>query len=91
MPEQAPDPHEFPCLFDGAAQKFASNQPREKLRNRHAVKLTEEEEAFLTSITASGQYSLGKATAMYAVVSNVRNKEDEQVSQSKNHPPLPAT
>ena len=91
MPAQEPALHEFPRLLDDAAQRLASNQPKEKLRNRHAVKLTDEEEAFLTSITTSGQYSLAKVAAMYAVSTSLRNEEDEQVSQSKNPPPLPAT
>jgi len=51
--------------------------------------LTEEEEAFLTSISTSGQYCLAKVAAMYAGVTRVCNEEDGQDRQRTNPPPQP--
>lgn len=90
MPEQEPDPHEFPRLLDSEVPGFASNHPPEKLGKRQPVELTEEEEAFLTSITTSGQYSLAKVAAKYAGTTKVCNEENGQDSQIPNLAPRPA-
>lgn len=45
---------------------------------RDPVVLSEEEEAFLSGITTSGQFSLGNVAAMYAGVVRIRRDEESK-------------
>lgn len=45
---------------------------------RDAVVLSEEEEAFLTGVTTSGQFLLNNVATMYAGVVRMRSEEDRK-------------
>lgn len=52
--------------------------PAATSEERDAVVLSEEEEAFLTGVATSGQFSLNNVATMYAGVVRMRSEEDRK-------------